>query len=166
VDKPSPPRSPFLIPTKKTPPRVPPPVYRREVFAHLLAMDCACPGCGAVYAGPQQQVRRAARKRRQGKRYMRQSGYSPLTGRFTCVHCDRVWIVGVIFWPVHSVSRPGRAVDTVPTLEEALQLREHASRVGLVAVRDSKAPVNVVEAGSPEVSPLGVNPALKDPLLE
>lgn len=146
----------------KAPPRPRPPQYRRHVFAHLLALDCACPGCGVVYAGPRKAVREEGRARR---RYSR-NGYDPTSGRFTCTYCHGVWVLGVIFWPTHPGIRPGRPVDTVPTLEEALTLREQASRQALQRKREAKAPVNVVEDTPPDTRDILSTFAAKDPLIE
>lgn len=130
--------------SQKAPPRILAPPAGRRTFAHVLTLDLACPHCGTVYGAPYGRPKSAAHHARHRSPVY---GYNPVTGRFTCRTCERVYLVGVLFWRVSP--RAKRPADTVPTSPEAVALRRQLegtwqgrSRVLEVAPSERRGQVN------------------------
>lgn len=102
--------------------RLPPvPLPGKRIFAHVLAMDIACPHCGTLHAKRVRRERLGVRQRQRGG-----SGYDHVTGVFSCRRCQKKWLVGAILYPL-GLGRPRRPADTRPTVEEALTLRQEGN---------------------------------------
>jgi hypothetical protein len=128
---------------------------RRSVFARPIAFDLECPFCGALDV---------VRGVRGGGRRWRSPNFNPMTRRWTCRHCRRLFAVGLAVWPVaRTGNRPGRGtlrvtepLDTRPKPEHRAPLRELYGLVRQSAHRRG-APVNLM--GCPCLDRDDVDPA-------
>lgn len=80
-------------------------------FARLHSFALECPHCGSVYLV--------------GGRLRDSPNWDPTTARFRCSTCARVYVLGLLAWPV----APGRAAhatpeDQVPGPRELITLRK------------------------------------------
>lgn len=86
-------------------------------FARLLSCDLECPHCGAVYQ---------IRARRNGQRRDTPIVYDWTTGRLTCGACMKVYVLGLVAWPVAPAPKvaTGTPRDQVPNLRQLSELRK------------------------------------------
>ena len=92
----------------------------RRTFARLTAFDVACPNCGTVDCVSSLRPW-----------WKRKANFDPWRSRWRCRVCRRVFAVGVVLWPVSRAGnrpREGRPLDTIPTKQELLGLRQVAER--------------------------------------
>jgi hypothetical protein len=129
-----------LARTRRKPmPDVPRMVPSRRCFARIDRYECACPHCGRlIFAGidgkflPKRLVEnnraRAAAKARPRAKSVAALFWNPYTQRLVCPWCERVYTVGLLFYPVQDrgrkVTQP--APDTEPTATEVAEMRRLA----------------------------------------
>jgi len=81
-------------------------------YARVHVFDCACPACGHLI-----RAKRAGAK----------GAYQPTISRLQCPSCERIFIVGLVCWPVkvggHHGHKPTRPADQLPGPRERLALR-------------------------------------------
>lgn len=122
-----------------TVPAVPP---ADRIFARIERFQCACPSCGRLLTSTQDQghlaKRLVARGEAQGEqlaphRYRKRMRtvksvkyltWNPYNQRMTCPWCNRVFVVGLLFYPVTpgSPMRGEPPVDVAPTPRERQEL--------------------------------------------
>ena len=113
-----------------------PTLERRHVFARPISFDLECPHCGSVDS--------IGRSRRPWKTF---GHYNPITSKWLCPTCRRLFKIGLAIWPV---SRTGnrqrgiaRSADTIPSERELQSLRQ-LSGIVRVQSRGRGAPVNLI----------------------
>jgi len=86
-------------------------VRASRFFARPRAFDIECPLCGTVFL---------VGLHRKHRKY-----WDPKTSKFTCMYCERTWIVGIALWSMKRgiaapVTKPG---DQIPHERQLAQLR-------------------------------------------
>lgn len=115
------------------------------LFARIITADFACPRCDCVHRLGLNTARR---------KLIRTKSWDPTTCRFQCVKCGLTLRLGIIAWPVMKRARISRApLDTIPTYQQALQLRRKVNAVSRekLSIRGEGASVNTLsEAEIPD----------------
>lgn len=105
------------------------PLDTLRFFARIDRFTCECPRCGQlIIAHFDRKVGEIRKQQAQRKRPARglHLTYNPLTSRLTCPSCTRVFAVGLLLYPV-SAHHPGAMpVDSRPSWQQLLTLRQEA----------------------------------------
>lgn len=122
-----------------TVPAVPP---HDRIFGRIERFQCACPSCGRLLTSTQDQGHLAKhmlaagekpseqlpshryRKRMRTVKSVQYLTWNPYNQRMTCPWCNRVFAVGLLFYPVTPGSplRSDPPIDVVPTPRERQEL--------------------------------------------
>lgn len=124
------------------------PRHKISFFARIKTFDISCPGCGEVYS---------VKAHRHPRRTKVWSGWDPRTSRYRCWNCRRVFILGVLAWPMPGTGS-GCPPDAIPSLAQAQALRtltaslleSRRALAGHPANRLESAPPDSVWRGLPE----------------
>lgn len=107
------------------------------MFARIRRADIECPRCGRIYFIGEGGTSR-------GRTPAKTKSWNPGTHRFRCLLCGLTLALGIIARRVPIRAKAAYPPDTVPTVEQALELRRAVS-----VLRSEEAPigapVNVVE---------------------
>ena len=117
-----------------------PPDLESRFFAKPTSFVCACPACGqlaysTVPPRPGRSQQQQLTQRLTRRLAKRKGPYNPYSGRFTCPSCQRVFVVGLVFWkPPRNggTGLRGLPPDQWPEKDERRQMAEYA---GMLAAR-------------------------------
>jgi hypothetical protein len=129
-------------------PRVPPDTLR--FFARIDRFTCECPRCGQIIQAHFDraigQIRREQAENKRPARGLRMT-YNPLSSRLTCPQCRRTFGVGLLLYPVHPRATGRQPVDTRPTYQQLMDIRQQAGGFFVHQPKRGADPVNLaVEA--------------------